>query len=323
MSKPFRVDLPEADPILKNLLAGSGLLRFGLGLRAMRGAGLRCGGFVAALIAVFAPMSAQGDIDFDAGDKHYRLVTTRATWANAKTRAYASTYSGMRGHLATIESAEENAAIFSRLNPSSNADVQAAMPWATYRHSDSGARGVWLGAADINSSVAGANEGNFYWLGSATNAATVQFWQGGQSGAIAGGCYANWGSGSLVTEPDDWIASQDHVAMQIDGWPYGAPANQQCPAGKWNDLNGSVGQAYLIEYDEDPPALLPPEVISNGSVVIRWTSYTNRLYAVQCSTNLLNGFTNLQANIQGTPPINTYTDTVMGVLMKFWQITTE
>jgi hypothetical protein len=308
---------------MDGLLAGTGLLRFGLVLRAMRGAGLNGGGFVAALIAVFGPLTAQGDIDFDAGGKHYRLVTTRATWANAKTSAYASMYNGMRGHLATIESAEENTAIFSRLNPSSNADVQAALPWATYYHPDSGARGVWLGAADINSSVAGASEGNFYWVGPATNAATVQFWQGGQSGSIVSGRYANWGSGSLVTEPDDWNANQDHVAMQIDGWPYGEQPNQQCPAGKWNDLDGSVGQAYLIEYEEGPPEMLAPDVISNGSAVIRWTSYTNRLYTVQCSTNLLNGFTNLLANIQGTPPINTYTDTVNGVLMKFWQVTTE
>lgn len=296
--------------------AGNGLPRIGLRFIIQRLAKMRCGGFVAALIAVFAPMSVHGDIDFDAGGKHYRLVTTRATWAQAKTNAYASTYSGMLGHLATIESAEENAAIFSRLNPSSNADVQTAMPWVSYYHSDSGARGVWLGASDTNASVTGASEGNFYWVGKITNAATVQFWQGGQFGSVVGGRYANWGSGTQVSEPDDWNASQDHVAMQIDAWPYGA-------AGKWNDLRGSVGQAYLIEYEENPPEMQVPEVISNAFAVIRWTPYTNRLYTVRCSTNLLNGFTNLQSSIQGTPPLNTYTDVVHGVPVKFWHIATD
>lgn len=406
---------------------------------------------VLALLAVFSPIAAKGDIDFDTGGKHYRLVTTRASWVSAKTNAFASIYNGDRGHLATIESAEENAGIFNRLNPASNADVQTAMPWGTYYHADSGARGVWLGAADIGSSVTGASEGNFYWLGPATNAATLQFWQGGQSGSAVNGLYANWGSGALVTEPDDWNANQDHVAMQIDGWPYGAPADQQCQAGKWNDLNGSVGQAYLIEYetapempeidiqgnsvsiangdntpslsdhtdfgpalvnggavvrsftitnsgagmlsltnspeiavsgthatdftvtlapaatvaanetttfqitfnpsangtrtaslsianndaDESPyifsiqgsgttpPVMQAPEVATNDAVIIRWTSYPDHHYTLRHSTNLAGSFTDLHGPILGTPPINSYTDTVNSGEWKFWRVSTE
>ncbi len=72
-----------------------------------------------------------------------------------------------------------------------------------------------------------------------------------------------------------------------------------------------------------PPEMQAPEMASGGAVVIRWTSYTNHLYTVHHSTNLLNGFTVRQGNIQGTPPMNSYTDTVNGIMMKFWKVTTE
>lgn len=70
------------------------------------------------------------------------------------------------------------------------------------------------------------------------------------------------------------------------------------------------------------PEIQAPEIGSGGAVVIRWTSYTNHLYSVHQSTNMLKGFSVRQGNIQGTPPITSYTDTVNGVIMKFWKVTT-
>jgi len=80
---------------------------------------------------------------------------------------------------------------------------------------------------------------------------------------------------------------------------------------------------YLIQgAGTRPPEMQSPEIGSGGTVVIRWTSYTNHLYTVHCSTNLLNGFSILESGLPGTPPMNTYTDTVNGVTMKFWKVST-
>jgi hypothetical protein len=39
-------------------------------------------------------------------------------------------------------------------------------------------------------------------------------------------------------------------------------------------------------------------------------SVSNRLYALDCSTNLVGGFTAIETNVPATPPMNTYTDAV-------------
>jgi len=266
-------------------------------------------------LAILLPVSGLADIDFDANGKHYRLVTTAATWAAARTAAFASTYNGNPGHLATIESAAENAAIFARIDPSRNADVEAAIPWASYRHPDSFARSVWLGTSDDASSVAGASEGNFYWVGESPTAATTHFWQGGQGGSAVAGRYTNWGNAGV--EPDNWLAIQDHAGMQLDGWPYGA-------AGEWNDLDGTVAQAYLIEYEEvQVPELQAPEVPTGESAVLRWTSYSNQIYTIHHSTNLQDGFSVRRSDVSATPPMNVYTDAVGSVRSKFWKVSVQ
>ena len=268
-------------------------------------------------VAMLAPQWGTADIDFDANGKHYRLVTTAATWAAAKTAAFAATHNASPGHLATIESEAENAAIFARLDPSNNADVEAAMPWGSYAHSDSFARSVWLGAADDAAQVTGSSEGNFFWMGDTLAAATAQFWQGGKGGSAVAGRYENWGYAG--EEPDDWGAGQDSVGMQIDAWPYGI-------AGEWNDLNGAQPQAYLIEFEGtpvEPPELQRPALDGTTNAAISWSSQSNILYTVHSATNLTTGFISVEHDIEATPPMNTYTDTVDGVMMKFWKVTTQ
>ena len=62
---------------------------------------------------------------------------------------------------------------------------------------------------------------------------------------------------------------------------------------------------------------------TNGNIVLRWSSTTNKLYTVHYSTNLLSGFSVLQSNIPATPAVNSYTDSVPALPRKFWKITTD
>jgi hypothetical protein len=79
----------------------------------------------------------------------------------------------------------------------------------------------------------------------------------------------------------------------------------------------------VTDVDEPAPAFLAPNESTNGIMVLRWSSVTNHLYTVHFSSNLLTGFSVLESNITATPVMNTYTDSVQGVPVRFWKITTE
>ena len=79
----------------------------------------------------------------------------------------------------------------------------------------------------------------------------------------------------------------------------------------------------VLDVVESPPALQALEMEGTGTVVLRWSSIRNHTYTVHHSTNLLNGFSVRQSGLPATPPMNSYTDTVNGVLMQFWKVTTE
>lgn len=78
----------------------------------------------------------------------------------------------------------------------------------------------------------------------------------------------------------------------------------------------------VVDVDETPVFYAPTEP-TNGNMVIRWSSVTNKLYTVHHSTNLLTGYSVLQSNIPATPAINSYTQSVLTVRQKFWKITTD
>jgi len=63
----------------------------------------------------------------------------------------------------------------------------------------------------------------------------------------------------------------------------------------------------VLDADERP-VLGKPEMSSGTNVVLQWSSILNPTYAVQSSTNLVQGFSVLSSNILATPPMNTYTD---------------
>lgn len=59
-------------------------------------------------------------------------------------------------------------------------------------------------------------------------------------------------------------------------------------------------------------------------LILNWSSVTGKIYTVQAATNLLTGFNLiLGPSVLATPPVNSYTDNVTGVDMKFHRIKVE
>jgi murein DD-endopeptidase MepM/ murein hydrolase activator NlpD len=81
--------------------------------------------------------------------------------------------------------------------------------------------------------------------------------------------------------------------------------------------------AINVSNVNETPAFIGIDSPTGINVVLRWSSVTNHLYSVHYSTNLMTGFSVLKSNITATPIVNSYTDSVQGVLQKFWQITTD
>ena len=59
---------------------------------------------------------------------------------------------------------------------------------------------------------------------------------------------------------------------------------------------------------------------SSTNFVVRWASVTDRVYAVQRSTNLISGFSSLVSNLPATPPVNTYTDKSPKVDWRYYRV---
>jgi hypothetical protein len=64
------------------------------------------------------------------------------------------------------------------------------------------------------------------------------------------------------------------------------------------------------------------EMINGTNIVLRWSSFSNQIYALYLSTNLMAGFTIISSNIPAIPPMNTFTDQVDATPQKFWKIGT-
>ena len=128
---------------------------------------------------------------------------------------------------------------------------------------------------------------------------------------------------TVTTQPAATVAAGGTTTFQVTFDP-SAIGTRTAALSVANDDADENPYNYSIQGNgTTPPEMQAPEMGSGGAVVIRWTSYTNHLYTVHHSTNLLTGFTVRQGNIPGTPPMNSYTDTVNGVMMKFWKVTTE
>lgn len=64
----------------------------------------------------------------------------------------------------------------------------------------------------------------------------------------------------------------------------------------------------------------PPE--TGGGNILRWTSFTNRLYTVWLATNASTDYAPLQSNIPASPAVNVYTDSTPRPF-SFYKVTTE
>lgn len=140
----------------------------------------------------------------------YVVVTQTFNWDDARSNAET-----MGGHLAKIDSASENAAIYDFL-------MSISAGWSDHyiAPDGGGSEYVWIGASDA------AQEGNWRW----------------SDGSALG--YTNWGFGG---EPDNYNGNQNGAAIALEGWPYGKGTLGH-PA-QWNDINTTNGLFSIVEYD--------------------------------------------------------------------------
>src|SRR5688572_16737334 len=199
----------------------------------------RCVQLCAAAGALAIPTLARADFTFIHGGHSYLLSQTNRTWQAAANDAASRRFAGVPGHLAVIESAAENQAIFGQLL----GNITPAQFDQTRAPDGGNGVYVWIGANDL------ATEGSWIWDGDGNGAGTP-FWQGtGASGNSVGAAYQNWGHFPTPTqqhEPDNGAGGlQDAGGIGLANWPRGF-------AGEWNDVRADNALWYLVEFDAVP-----------------------------------------------------------------------
>ena len=187
----------------------------------------------------------------------YSLIQTAANWNTAKQAALS-----LGGHLAKMESAPENSAVFSWL-----ASTFSAWPSRYVATDGGGIAYVWIGGTDS------ATEGTWLWAdGSAVT-------------------YTNWGGTASGSEPDDFTdpiyapQGQDGMGLAMQSWPYGTP-------GQWNDIKVSNGLYYLIEFDGKARQYTGAR--ANYTVTQGGSGYTVKDDVGSAGTDTLNGVQRLK-----------------------------
>lgn len=153
-------------------------------------------------------------------ERYYRLITSGTPWENARTTAEATTLFGLRGYLAEVNSAAENAFIANETSASN----------------------IWIGAAeDLDTAASqGGFTGNSYtgaagqrwiWNGAAQNPLPIG------TGEIAQGPSAAYSSWSINEPNNDRKPGADC-----------AVTNWRGAKGLWNDLPCTNRNPYLIEF---------------------------------------------------------------------------
>ena len=154
-----------------------------------------------------------------------------------------------------------------------------------------------------------------------SNWGTTTLTMGGSPRVVVGGAQA--AEFTVTVQPSITVAAGGSTTFQVTFDP-AAIGTRSATLSIANDDQDENPYNFSIQgTGTTPPEMQEPEMGSDGAVVLRWTGYSNHLYTVHHSTNLLDGFTVRQSNIQGTSPMNSYTDTVNGLMIKFWKITTE
>lgn len=160
------------------------------------------------------------------GGKTYEIIRENKTWADAAACAVER-----GGVLAEINDVAEQNAIFNELNTNAGITISNTV-------APDGGNGsyVWLGGNDF------ATERDWVWDGD-NQGGNTPFWSGGPlTGNPVSGRYHNFGNiGGGQTEPDDFGAGQDALAISLNGWPLGS-------ASQWNDVDDTNALYYIIEY---------------------------------------------------------------------------
>jgi hypothetical protein len=206
---------------------------------------------VAALALISAPRAAAAPFVFVFNNHTYQFFDDNRTWISAANRAKSLSVAGATGYLVEINSAAENAEIFSRLT----ANVPAANFTNTRAPDGGNGAYVYIGHTDRAAEGAWLVDGDGDGVG-------PQFWQGTKAGNSVGGLYQNWGVQTAQNEPDN-ANNQDVAGISLNGWPLG-------PAGMWNDVQETNALFYMVEFNAVPePAagLLP--LLGGGVVFMR------------------------------------------------------
>ena len=211
------------------------------------------------LIIISALPARAADFSFTHASHTYVVSETNRSWQAAATDAASRQVAGAAGHLAVIESAAENQAIFSQLL----ANIPAAQFNLTRAPDGGNGAYVWIAANDI------AVEGAWVWDGDGTGPApAVPFWQGtGASGSSVGGRYQNWGhypTPIAQWEPDNGAGGlQDAAGIGLANWPRGF-------AGEWNDVRADNALWSVIEFDAVPePSSMIVALVGLGLIALR------------------------------------------------------
>lgn len=86
----------------------------------------------------------------------------------------------------------------------------------------------------------------------------------------------------------------------------------------------AVFSLHILDVDEPAPRWVEPPRIQPEGTTFQWESLANHTYTILVSTNLQNGFTILESNVPGTPPVNAFVDpTPPAEGLRFWQIVTD
>ena len=166
----------------------------------------------------------QEGTSYDPATGHtYKFITDALSWVDAREAAKLMTYKGKSGYLANITTSEENDFIATK----------------------SGADDVWFGGTDdlgyVNDAltlagkptVAGPTQttGEYYW-GSGDEAG-IMFTTGLDNPVAVGDAFNGW----APNEPNNWSNSEGCAVTNWGG-----------DKGKWNDLNCSNTNSYIVEF---------------------------------------------------------------------------
>jgi hypothetical protein len=209
---------------------------------------------------------------------YYELVSGNITWPGAQAEAEARFFNGLRGHLATIISAEENQFIASTFG----------VP--------EGGRFAWIAGREPK------DDG--IWIWEAGPERGTQFSNG--RAATAPHFFANWGG----IEPNDFKEGEDFLMLNI-GSDFAGIKN-----GQWADAIAVPNPSdpvlgYIVEYEAEVGPRLHIRLLGS-EIEISFTTLTNQRYQLQKLEDLnSNDWINVGPEIAGDGSVKAVTQTLM------------